>query len=183
MCLWICNTDYYRLQNTLRKEYNANNHSLTSPVGWDDFVNHVLMLRGGETFEGLPLTKREKEILDTAPSYTSSEDNIHRQKRMSWISPKRLWTAARNMLRFKRQSDELEDMGEHAEFKELDSIMDGSNTIEEDGKQLIDSAGWFGSEPSPPDIPPGKSWNKRSLRVWIGKVSPHHLCSFSALAL
>jgi len=179
-------------QNTSWREDDANDHNLTSPAAWDVYINRVIMLRGGEILEGLPnqgkrkstVTQKAKELGDMAPSYTSIEDHNQSQKRMSWISPKRLWTAARNMLRFKRHSDEPEEIGKHAEFEELDSILESSNTIEEDDKQVLDSTGWLDSEPSPPDVPPpGKVWNKRSLRVWISKIQNKFLSNETADAL
>ena len=184
-CIYIgiCNTDYFRpSHNKLWREDDANDHNLTSPAAWDVSINHALILRGGEIFEGLPNQgKRKSTVTQTTKQVgdMALDDHNQIQKRMSWISPKRLWTAARNMLRFKRHSDEPEEIGKHAEFEELDSIMESSNTIEEDDKRVVDSTGWLDSEPSPPDAPPpGKVWNKRSLRVWINKVSRYNFYSF-----
>jgi hypothetical protein len=112
-------------------------------------------------------------------------DHMH-NNRLSWMSPKRLWTAARQvidrtsgMLRLNRSSvlktegDIQPEISQDVEFEELDSILYRSNAYEKQtSDEQSDTTGWLESETSPPkEASLLKGWNQRSLRAWINKVS------------
>lgn len=158
------------------------------------YIRSILKLRGGETeykFDSLQIEQEESDHeiqQSTSTSATSNEDQYTKQgPQMSWISPKRLWTAARTVigrttgiLRFNRLSpnagESNTDTDKDTEFAELDSILEQSDSgvpesrVEE--HTSIDSSDWLSSEPSPPKgLSLLKGWNQRSLRNWIKKVS------------
>jgi hypothetical protein len=129
-----------------------------------------------------------KQMQQAAAMSTTLEDpDLMHNNRLSWMSPKRLWTAARQVidrtsciLRLNRSSvsttegDIQPEISQDVEFEELDSILYRSNAHDKQtsDEQLLDTTGWLESETSPPkEASLLKGWNQRSLRAWINKVS------------
>jgi hypothetical protein len=115
---------------------------------------------------------------------SKSIHQIHEQStKISWISPRRLWSAARKAIgrttvvlgfnRNKQSSEEtkLDNIEDH-EFAELDSILASSNDSDQpkEDQQRHNETEWLESPPAEASML--KGWNRRSLRAWMKKVSP-----------
>ena len=158
----------------------------------------TILIRGGETNE-LEETenKSTKQIHSSASTNHNSLHQSQNKERLSWISPKRLWSVARNVLdrttgilRFHRSSTtsqtQISGSDKDEDFDELDSIFDKTDNedpIQDEERKMGSDETWLDSEPSPPEgASLLRSWNQRSLRSWINKVSKRVLCLYHSLA-
>ena len=162
----------------------------------------AILIRGGETDYKIDVTNRNElettENKSTKQIHLSPTTKINplsqpqNKERLPWISPKRIWFAARNVLdrttgilRFHRSNTietQTSEGDKDGEFAELDSILEKTSCEEHKNDQEQDKGSretWLDSEPSPPEgASLRKGWNQRSLRSWINGVSIRPFGSF-----
>jgi hypothetical protein len=178
------------IQSTDRLSYNCGSSSISNSL-----LERKLLLRGGGTDRTTIYEEEdEKELTNKSSNEhaarykqqsTKSDEEICKQQqytRMSWMSPKRIWAAAKTVLgqtsgilRFNRlsSSDKTQEVqsSNDMDFAELDSILEQTNGASA-STQTVDDDAWLASDPSPPrEASLLKGWNQRSLRTWINKVS------------
>jgi hypothetical protein len=178
------------IQSTDRLSYNCGSSSISNSL-----LERKLLLRGGGTDRTTIYEEEdEKELTNKSSNEhaarykqqsTKSDEEICKQQqytRMSWMSPKRIWAAAKTVLgqtsgilRFNRlsSSDKTQEVqsSNDMDFAELDSILEQTNGASA-STQTVDDDAWLASDPSPPrGASLLKGWNQRSLRTWINKVS------------
>ena len=141
---------------------------------------YIAIPRGGdEGFKGFENGRKQDDQGEHISVPQSRQHDSHPQSEViHWISPKRLWAVARNvigrttvMLRRNRSENlivdsEMKDATEDQTFAELDSILEKSTLTD----KYEDRNSWLKISPSE-GTSLLKRWDQQSLRSWINKVS------------